>query len=108
MYRRRPYDLQTAGQAKATSTGSGSAAEVVCSPSQRLYYQYRGGYLRGNGSGYQKVGGRATHGCGQGNILGREFSGNVLLGYKIENGKIVGDKNTMISGNVCQVLKDIV
>lgn len=44
----------------------------------------------------------------QGNILGGDFSGNVLLGYKIENGKIVGRvKNTMIHGNVYQLLKDV-
>jgi len=47
-------------------------------------------------------------GAGQGNILGGDFSGNVLLGYKVENGKIVGRvKDTMVSGNVYQVLKDI-
>jgi PmbA protein len=48
-------------------------------------------------------------GAGQGNILGGDFSGNVLLGYKVENGKIVGRvKDTMVSGNVYQVLKEIV
>jgi PmbA protein len=48
-------------------------------------------------------------GAGQGNILGGDFSGNVLLGYKVENGKIVGRvKDTMVSGNVYQALKDIV
>jgi PmbA protein len=47
-------------------------------------------------------------GAEQGNILGGEFSGNVLLGYKIESGKLVGRvKNTMVSGNIYQVLKDI-
>ncbi len=47
-------------------------------------------------------------GAEQGNVLGGDFSGNVLLGYKIENGKIVGRvKNTMVSGNVYQVLKEI-
>jgi PmbA protein len=47
-------------------------------------------------------------GAEQGNVLGGDFSGNVLLGYKIENGKIVGRvKNTMVSGNVYQVLKNI-
>ena len=47
-------------------------------------------------------------GAEQGNILGGDFSGNVLLGYKVENGKIVGRvKNTMVSGNVYQVLKEI-
>jgi PmbA protein len=47
-------------------------------------------------------------GAEQGNILGGDFSGNVLLGYKIENGKIVGRvKDTMVSGNVYKILKDI-
>jgi len=47
-------------------------------------------------------------GAEQGNILGGDFSGNVLLGYKVENGKIVGRvKDTMVSGNVYQVLKQI-
>jgi PmbA protein len=48
-------------------------------------------------------------GAGQGNILGGEFSGNVLLGFKIENGKIVGRvKDTMVSGNIYKVLKELV
>jgi PmbA protein len=47
-------------------------------------------------------------GAGQGNVLGGDFSGNVLLGYKIENGKIIGRvKDTMVSGNVYQALKRI-
>jgi len=41
-------------------------------------------------------------------MLGGDFSGNVLLGFKIEKGEIVGRvKDTMISGNVYQLLKDI-
>ena len=47
-------------------------------------------------------------GASQGNILGGDFSGNVLLGYKIENGKVVGRvKDTMVSGNIYQLLKQI-
>ena len=47
-------------------------------------------------------------GATQGNILGGDFSGNVLLGYKIENGKIAGRvKDTMVFGNVYELLKDI-
>jgi PmbA protein len=47
-------------------------------------------------------------GAEQGNLLGGDFSGNVLLGYKIENGAIVGRvKDTMVSGNVYKILKDI-
>ncbi len=47
-------------------------------------------------------------GAEQGNILGGDFCGNVLLGYKVENGKITGRvKDTMVSGNVYQILKEI-
>ena len=47
-------------------------------------------------------------GAEQGNILGGDFSGNVLLGFRVENGKIVGRvKNTMVSGNVYQLLKNV-
>ena len=47
-------------------------------------------------------------GAGQGNVLGGEFGGNVLLGYRIVNGEIAGRvKDTMISGNVYEALKDI-
>ena len=47
-------------------------------------------------------------GAVQGNVLGGDFSGNVLLGYKVENGKIVGRvKDTMVSGNIYQALKQI-
>ena len=44
-------------------------------------------------------------GAEQGNLLGGDFGGNVLLGYKVENGKMIGRvKDTMISGNIYQVL----
>jgi len=47
-------------------------------------------------------------GADQGNILGGEFSGNVLLGYKIENGKITGRvKNTMVHGSVYELLNGL-
>ena len=47
-------------------------------------------------------------GAGQGNVLGGEFGGNVLLGYRIVNGEIAGRvKDTMISGNVYEALKEI-
>ena len=47
-------------------------------------------------------------GAEQGNLLAGDFSGNVLLGYKVENGKIMGRvKDTMVSGNVYNILKDI-
>jgi len=44
-------------------------------------------------------------GGGQGDVLSGAFSGNVLLGYKVENGEIVGRvKDTMIAGNIYQLL----
>ncbi len=105
------YDLQTAGQAKAKSTGSGSRG--------------RGGIMAPSPSAFTINTGEATFeemvadikeglvveqlmGAEQGNILGGDFSGNVLLGYKIENGKLVGRvKNTMVSGNVYEILKNL-
>ena len=48
-------------------------------------------------------------GLGQGNIISGAFSNNVQLGFKIENGKIVGRvKDVMISGNAIEELKNIV
>jgi PmbA protein len=105
------YDLQTAGQACVKSTGNGNRG--------------RGGIMVPSPSAFSISTGQATFeemvqdikegliveqlmGAEQGNVLGGDFSGNVLLGYKIENGKIAGRvKNTMVSGNVYQVLKNI-
>ena len=48
-------------------------------------------------------------GAGQGNTLGGDFSGNILLGYKVEKGQIVGRvKDTMISGNIYDVLQKVI
>ena len=47
-------------------------------------------------------------GAGQGNELSGDFSANITLGYKIENGEIVGRiKDTMISGNCFKALEKI-
>ncbi len=46
-------------------------------------------------------------GAGQGNNLNGEFSMNVALGYKIENGEVVGRvKDVMVAGNVFDVFKN--
>ena len=48
-------------------------------------------------------------GASQTNVLGGEFSGNVLLGYKIENGEIVGRvKDTVVSGNIYKILEKLI
>ena len=106
------YDLQTAALAHTRSTGNGSRS--------------RGGLPAPAPSAFIIAPGNATFdemvrdmkeglvieqlmGAAQTNILGGDFSGNVLLGYKVENGKIVGRvKDTMVSGNVYQVLKQII
>ena len=105
------YDLQTAALAGKKSTGNGSRG--------------RGGLPTPSTSALVVTPGNTTFdamvadikeglvveqlmGAEQGNILGGDFSGNVLLGYKIENGKMVGRvKDTMVSGNVYKILKDI-
>jgi PmbA protein len=105
------YDLQTAALAGKRSTGSGSRG--------------RGGQPAPAPGAFIVAPGRTTFdemvadikeglvieqlmGAEQGNILGGDFSGNVLLGYKIENGRMVGRvKDTMVSGTVYKLLKDI-
>ena len=47
-------------------------------------------------------------GAGQGNVLAGDFNANVLLGYRVSHGKVVGRvKDTMISGNVYKVLNSL-
>ncbi|HEX73613.1 MAG TPA: TldD/PmbA family protein [Dehalococcoidia bacterium] len=105
------YDLQTAALARTRSTGNGS--------------RNRGGLPSPSPSAFIIAPGNTTFdemvndikegliieqlmGAEQGNILGGDFSGNVLLGYKVESGKIVGRvKDTMVSGNVYQLLNQI-
>ncbi|WP_019504387.1 TldD/PmbA family protein [Pleurocapsa sp. PCC 7319] len=48
-------------------------------------------------------------GAGQSNILAGEFSVNVDLGYKVEQGKIVGRvKDTMVAGNIFEAFNNLV
>jgi PmbA protein len=47
-------------------------------------------------------------GAGQSNQLQGEFSVNLDLGYKIEQGKIVGRvKNTMVAGNLFEAFSNL-
>ena len=105
------YDLQTAALAGKTSTGSGSRSRgglpapapsaFVIAPGSTSFDEM----VRDMKEGLVI---EQLMGAEQGNILGGDFSGNVLLGFKVENGKIVGRvKDTMVSGNVYQLLKEI-
>jgi len=105
------YDLQTAALAGKKSTGNGNRnrgglptpapSALVVTPGKTTFDEMVQDIKEG-------LVVEQLMGAEQGNILGGDFSGNVLLGYKIENGKIVGRvKDTMVSGNVYQILKDI-
>jgi PmbA protein len=105
------YDLQTAALARTQSTGNGhrsggglptpSPSAFVITPGKITFDDMVSDIKEGLVVEY-------LMGATQGNILGGDFSGNVLLGYKIENGRIIGRvKNTMVSGNIYHLLKEI-
>ena len=106
------YDLQTAGLARTASTGSAARGlGSLPSPSTSVLMVDTGDDLyEGMVSGVKD--GLLVEqllGAGQGNVLGGEFGGNVLLGFRIRNGKIVGRvKDTVISGNVYDALNKVV
>ena len=104
------YDLQTAGQAGTESTGSGERGVAsLPGPSSSVLVVGEGDttlddMIAGMDEGVivEKL-----LGAGQGNILGGDFSAALLLGYKVERGKVVGRvKDTMISGNAYAALND--
>jgi len=98
------YDLDTAGRAGVKPTGHGEErryTNLVIHPGDVSYTEM----LRGMKHGLlvHKFLGR-----GQGNPINGEFSINVGLGYKIENGEIVGRvKDVMLAGNAYDALKNI-
>lgn len=102
------YDLQTAALAKTKSTGNGgrmrgglpapAASAFAIAPGNTAYEEM----IKGMAEGLVV---EQLMGAEMGNVLGGDFSGNVLLGYKVENGRIVGRvKDTMVAGNVYQIL----
>ena len=105
------YDLETAAKAKAKSTASAHRTlDSLPSPGASNLVLASGSATMHDIIGDMKEGlvVDILMGAGQGNILGGEFSGNVLLGYRVQNGKIIGRvKDTMVSGNVFQLLKDV-
>jgi PmbA protein len=105
------YDLQTAALAGTHSTGNGRRAGGG-SPGPAISSLI---FEKGDVSFQAMVKDmkeglivEEVIGAEQGNLLGGDFGGNVLLGYKVERGEIVGRvKDTMIAGNVYQVLKEL-
>lgn len=103
------YDLQTAGQAGAATTGSANrglaslpgpgASVIVIEPGDTTFADMIAGHERA-------LVVDSFLGAGQGNILGGDFSANVLLGYAVENGEVTGRvKDTMVAGNVYTILE---
>jgi len=106
------YDLQTAALASAHSTGSGRRAggSLQVKPAISSLIIDEGDASFESMVEDMKEGLIVEYliGADQGNLLGGDFGGNVLLGYKVENGNIVGRvKDTMISGNIYQALKEL-
>jgi len=104
------YDLQTAALAHTRSTGNGRRGGGLPSPSPSAFVIATGDTIFNEMVRDMKEGLviEQLMGAAQGNILGGDFSGNVLLGYKVESGRIVGRvKDTMVSGNIYQILKQI-
>lgn len=98
------YDVDTAGRAGEHPTGHGSnrsLTNLVMSPGDKSFGEMVGSIQEG----------LMVHeflGLGQGNPINGEFSVNVFLGYKIENGKVAGRvKDVMLAGNAYAALKDI-
>ncbi|MBI4339140.1 MAG: TldD/PmbA family protein [Chloroflexi bacterium] len=106
------YDLQTAGQAGVRSTGSATrwslgmmplpAASVMVVDTGKLSFQNMVKDVK------RGIIVETMLGAGQGNVLAGDFNANVLLGYRVENGEIIGRvKDTVVSGNVYDALANL-
>lgn len=99
------YDLDTAGRAGVKPTGHGANRQptnLLINPGDTSFAEMLRGVKRG-------LLVQDFLGLGQGNPINGEFSVNVFLGYKIEDGEIVGRvKDVMLAGNAYQALQDIV
>ena len=98
------YDLETAGNAGVRSTGSGPGcgpSNLIISPGSVSFADMIAGTKEG-------ILVHHVMGLGQSNIINGDFSVNVSLGYKIENGEIVGRvKDVMLAGNIYDALDRI-
>ena len=111
-------DLRTAAKLDLPATGNGlklkrliQTKELGKMPTSEITnWEMAGGetpyaeLLAGVGDGVIVDG---IMGIMMGNLVAGDFAGNVVLGFKVEGGKIVGRvKDTMIAGNVYKLLKD--
>ena len=98
------YDLDTAGRSGVDPTGHGAErnlTNLIISPGQHIFAEMIKDLDEG-------ILAHDFLGLGQGNPINGEFSVNLVLGYKIENGKITGRvKDVMLAGNAFKALKNI-
>ena len=98
------FDLDTAGRANTKTTGNGvgcGTTNLVIKEGDTPYEEM----VRNTEEGLLI---HSVMGLGQGNPISGEFSVNVQLGYKIENGEIVGRvKDVMLAGNTYDALENI-
>lgn len=107
------YDLQTAGMAGVDSTGNGLRSGIPSEPvpdiSNLVMEEGKVSFTEMIEDIQEGIVIDQVLGLGQGNIISGAFSNNVQLGYKIEQGKIVGRvKDVMIAGNAIEELKNII
>jgi PmbA protein len=102
------YDLQTAAKAGKSSTGNGfRGLNTLPGPTPTSIILAEGDTLLADMIEDVKEGILIDQimGAWAGNVLAGELSGNIHVGYKIENGEIVGRvKDTMISSNFYEAL----
>jgi PmbA protein len=98
------YDLETAGKAGAAPTGHGpgcGTSNVIIPPGELPLAEM----VKGTREGLLV---EHVMGMGQSNIMNGDFSVNLSLAYKIENGEIVGRvKDVMLAGNAYEALKRV-
>jgi len=105
------FDLKTAAATGRESTGNArrsyhsppgpGATNTVVEPGDLSLQQAIAGIKEGV-LVYALVGG------GQSNVLAGDFSVNISLGYKIENGEVIGRvKDAMVAGNIFEISRKI-
>ncbi|MGB9595538.1 MAG: TldD/PmbA family protein [Candidatus Poribacteria bacterium] len=98
------YDLDTAGRSGTKTNGHG----IGCNPTNLIIKEGETSFEDMVKNTKEGLIVESVMGLGQGNPISGEFSVNVHLGYKIENGEIVGRvKDVMLSGNTYDALKNI-
>lgn len=95
------YDLDSAGLAGEEPTGHDHCAPIdpILRPGARPWAELLAGIDDGLLLTSNLIG------FGQGNLINGDFSANVGLGYRVQNGEIVGRvKDTMVAGNLYAIL----